>query len=105
MPRSRSTPHSCATAPSSASRKGATIERPIHLVFAATGEQPASVFTRSLVVIEPGARAMLVESHEGVAGSTIRSTPRLRLVVGDEAHVDHIKITREARTRRCMFRR
>src|SRR5581483_2383689 len=44
--------------------RGATVEHPIHLVFAATGDAPASVFTRSLVVIENGARVMIVESHE-----------------------------------------
>ena len=55
--------------------KGATLERPIHLVFAATSDKPASVFTRSLVVIEQGARAMLVESHD--ASAAIRSTARL----------------------------
>lgn len=71
--------------------KGATIERPIHLVFAATGSQPASVFTRSLVVIEPGARVMLVESHESDDGH--QTNAALELVVGNEAHVDHIKIT------------
>lgn len=71
--------------------KGATLERPIHLVFAATGERPASVFTRSLAVIEQGARAMLVESHDAEAGHQINTA--LELVVGDNAHVDHIKIT------------
>jgi Fe-S cluster assembly protein SufD len=71
--------------------KGATVERPIHLVFAATGDKPASVFTRSLVVIEQGARAMLVESHEATAGHQVNTA--LELIVGDNAHVDHIKIT------------
>jgi Fe-S cluster assembly protein SufD len=71
--------------------KDATLERPIHLVFAATGEQPASVFTRSLVVIEQGARAMLVESHDASAGHQVNTA--LELVVGDNAHVDHVKIT------------
>jgi Fe-S cluster assembly protein SufD len=71
--------------------KGATVERPIHLVFAATGHTPASVFTRSLVVIEQGARAMLVESHDANAGYQVNTA--LELVVGDNAHVDHIKIT------------
>lgn len=71
--------------------KGATVERPIHLVFAATGETPASVFTRSLVVIEQGARVMLVESHDASAGHQVNTA--LELVVGDNAHVDHIKIT------------
>ncbi len=71
--------------------KGATLERPIHLVFAATGEKPASVFTRSLVVIEQGARAMLVESHDASAGHQVNTV--LELEVGDNAHVDHIKLT------------
>jgi Fe-S cluster assembly protein SufD len=71
--------------------KGATLERPIHLVFAATGARPASVFTRSLVVIESGARAMLVESHDAAAAHQVNTA--LELVVGDGAHVDHIKIT------------
>ncbi len=71
--------------------KGATVERPIHLVFAATGDKPASMFTRSLVVIEQGARAMLVESHDATAGQQVNTA--LELVVGDNAHVDHIKIT------------
>src|SRR5262245_4031095 len=44
---------------------GATVDRPLHLVFATTAEKPASVFTRSIVVVEEGARVMLVESHEG----------------------------------------
>jgi Fe-S cluster assembly protein SufD len=71
--------------------KDAIVDHPVHLVFAATGRRPASVFTRSLVVIEPGARVMLVESHEAAEGYQVNSA--LELVVGDGAHVDHIKIT------------
>jgi Fe-S cluster assembly protein SufD len=74
---------------------GAAIERPIHLVFAATGERPAALFTRSLVMVEKGARAMLVESHEGADGRDYQVNSALELVVADNAHVDHIKITRE----------
>jgi len=69
---------------------GATVERPVHLVFSATGEKPASVFTRSLVVIEQGARVMLVESHECFNAYQVNAV--LELIVGDNAHVDHIKI-------------
>ncbi len=70
---------------------GATVERPIHLVFAATGERPSSVFARSLAVIGEGARAMLVESHVATAAHQINTA--LELVIGERAHVDHIKIT------------
>ena len=55
---------------------GAAIERPIHLVFVATGDKPAALFTRSLVVVEKGARAMLVESHEGADGSRLSGQHR-----------------------------
>jgi Fe-S cluster assembly protein SufD len=74
--------------------KGATVERPIHLVFAATGGKPASVFTRSLVVVEDGGRAMLVESHD--AGPAHQVNTAIEMKVGDNAHVDHIKLTRGA---------
>jgi Fe-S cluster assembly protein SufD len=74
---------------------GTTVERPLHLVFAAGGEEPAAIFTRSLVVIEQGARVMLVESHEGPPGRDYQVNTALELVVGDRAHVDHVKITRE----------
>jgi Fe-S cluster assembly protein SufD len=74
---------------------GAVVERPLHLVFAASGDKPAALFTRSLVVIEKDARAMLIESHEGSAGRDYQVNTALELSVADNAHVDHIKITRE----------
>ena len=74
---------------------GGATERPLHLVFAATGDRPAALFTRSLVTIERGARAMLVESHEGPADREYQVNTALELSVANEAHVDHIKITRE----------
>ena len=50
---------------------------------------------RSLVVVEKGARVMLIESHEGPAGSEYQVNAALELFVGDEAHVDHVKIIGE----------
>jgi Fe-S cluster assembly protein SufD len=74
---------------------GTAVERPLHLVFVASGAPPASIFARSLVVIEKGARVMLVESHEGPAGRDYQVNAALELVVGDEAHVDYVKATVE----------
>ncbi len=73
---------------------GATIERPIHLLFVAS-EKPAATFVRSLVVVEQGARAMLIESHEGPAGSDYQVNAAVEIFVGDSAHVDHVKIIGE----------
>ena len=73
----------------------AEIARPLHLVFAATGEKPAALFTRSLMVVEAGARVMLIESHEGTEARDYQVNTALELTVGDKAHVDHVKITTE----------
>ena len=73
---------------------GATIERPLHLVFVA-GEKPAASFMRSLVIVEQGARVMLIESHEGPAGVDYQVNAALELFVADEAHVDYVKIIGE----------
>ncbi len=72
---------------------GAALARPLHLVFVNAGDEPASVFTRSLAVIEKGARAMLVESHLGAAVDENQVNTALELEVAAEAHVDHVKIT------------
>ena len=73
---------------------GATTKRPIHLLFVAS-EKPAATFTRSLLVVEKGARAMLIESHEGPEGTDYQVNAAVEIFVGDEAHVDHVKLIGE----------
>jgi len=73
---------------------GAVVDRPLHLAFIGPNTA-ASVFARSLIVIERGARAMLIESHEGAADADYQVNAALELVVGDEAHVDHVKLIGE----------
>jgi Fe-S cluster assembly protein SufD len=71
---------------------GARIERPLHLVYVYAGDSGAAVFTRSLVVVEAGARVTLMESHEGPDGIDYQVNHGLEIVVGDDAHVDRIKV-------------
>jgi Fe-S cluster assembly protein SufD len=71
----------------------ATLARPLHLVFANSGRYPAAIFARSLIVVERGARAMIVESHEGPEDCDDQVNAVVELVVGEEAHVDHVKLT------------
>jgi Fe-S cluster assembly protein SufD len=68
---------------------GTKVAEPIILVFA--GTQAASVFTRSLIVVEQGAELTLVEIHQSEA---TQANNALELVVGDRAQVEHVKITR-----------
>ncbi len=73
-------------------KENAAIERPIHIAHVFTGTAPAAVFPRSIVVVEPGARLMLIETHEGPAGVDYQVNSALELTVGDRAHVDRVKI-------------
>jgi len=70
------------------------IERPLHLLFVAS-PRPTARFVRSLVVVEAGARAMLIESHEGPAATEYQVSAALEMFVGDRAHVDHVKLIGE----------
>jgi Fe-S cluster assembly protein SufD len=71
---------------------GVALARPIHLAFVNAGREPGAVFMRSFAAIGKGARAMLVESHDG--SSEFQVNTALELKIGDAAHVDHVKITR-----------
>ena len=66
----------------------ARIKRPIHLVFAGTGN--SSAFVRSLVTIGEGAEVTLIEDHDS-GESQVNAA--LELVVGDHARVDYFKLT------------
>jgi Fe-S cluster assembly protein SufD len=69
---------------------GAAPKRPINLVFATGSDKPSSAFVRSLVVVEKGAKATIIESHES---GDAQVNAAIELVIGDEAQVDYIKIT------------
>jgi Fe-S cluster assembly protein SufD len=71
--------------------KGAEIKRPIHLVFAVGSDKPSSVFIRSLIVAEEGAKATIIDEHD--SGPT-QVNAALDLVVGNKAQVDYFKLTR-----------
>ena len=66
----------------------ARIRRPIHLVFAGTGN--SSAFVRSLVTIGEGAEVTLIEDH-GSGEAQVNAA--LELIVGDHARVEYFKLT------------
>ena len=74
---------------------GVALTRPIHLVFVYAARAAAAVFARSLIVIGNGARATLIESHEGPNDLDYQVNNALELSIGDDAKVDHIKIGTE----------
>ncbi len=73
---------------------GRCIERPIQLVFVA-GEQPATYFLRSLVVVEKGAQATLIESFEGATTQEYHVNAATEVVLEEGASLERLKISRE----------
>lgn len=71
---------------------GVEIERPVHVVFAYGREDEASVYTRSLVMMAPGARMTLVETHEGPDGIGYQENSVLDVTLGAGAVLDHVKV-------------
>lgn len=68
--------------------------RPLHLVFASSGEATAT-FTRSLVSVGAGAQLSLIESHEGPDGVAYQLNSALDVTVGEGAILDHVKCGHE----------
>jgi Fe-S cluster assembly protein SufD len=71
------------------------VAHPIQLVFVHSAGKATAVFARSQVVVGAGARATIVESHEGPDSVDYQINTALDLVVGRGAKVDHVKATCE----------
>lgn len=76
-------------------KPGASIERPVHLVFASPGDEAASTFMRSLVTLGDGASLTLLESHEGPDDVAYQESSAIDIVLGDDAVLDRVRIATE----------
>jgi len=71
------------------------VARPIHLAFVTSDGIPSAMFTRSSLQLGAGAAVTLVETHEGPDQSDYQVNAVVRMIVGDRARLDHIKVTSE----------
>ena len=69
----------------------AVIERPLHLLFFATGAEPRAIATRNLVHVGKGAELTLIEQHVGDAGAARQENAVTELTLGEGARVIHVK--------------
>jgi Fe-S cluster assembly protein SufD len=80
-------------------RKGAIVERPVHLVFYSTVSGAPSVsHPRVLVVAEEHSEARLIETYAGTEGQTYLTNAVSEFVVGNRAVLDHYRVQIESRT-------
>lgn len=76
--------------------EGVTLDKPIHVIHLDGAGEPASIFTRSLLVAEPSSAATLIESHASLGqlrGLQRNAVTELRIRA--KAAIDHVKIERE----------
>jgi Fe-S cluster assembly protein SufD len=78
--------------------KGIALKRPLHIVHIASTAQPASMFTRSLVMLSQGANATLVESYIATEGAQAYQVhDALSLAIGNDARLDHVRLVEDSR--------
>ncbi|PWC34592.1 Fe-S cluster assembly protein SufD [Azospirillum sp. TSO35-2] len=78
---------------------GVQVERPVELVFASVGSDAAATafHPRTLILVEAGAKAVVVEHHVGRGAGTTLANHVAEIVVGEGATLHHYKSQREAR--------
>lgn len=70
---------------------GTKLEKPLHLVFHDMGDAPFSAFTRVLILVEEGASATIVETHDGPSGLAYQTNTMIEFELGKGAEVRHIR--------------
>ena len=71
------------------------LARPIHLAFVTSAGTPSAMFTRSSLQVGAGAVVTLVETYQGPDLADYQVNTALRMIVGDRAQFDHVKVTSE----------
>jgi Fe-S cluster assembly protein SufD len=75
--------------------KGATLNKPIHLIHVADNREPASSFTRNLIVVEEGASLDLLESYASLGSAPSLGSTVTEALIADNASLDHVKLQAE----------
>ena len=76
--------------------EGLTLDKPMHLIHLDGTGEPASTFTRNVIVAEEGASAAVLESFGSLGLKGLLRNAVTEVVVGDKAAIHHIKLQREA---------
>ncbi len=74
----------------------AILDKPIHLIQLDGGGDPASSFTRNVVIAEPGSSLTVIESFGTVGNKGLQRNAVTELKAGAKAAVKHIKVQRES---------
>jgi Fe-S cluster assembly protein SufD len=77
---------------------GAVLKQPLHIIHIASGGAPAAMFTRSMLRVGKNASATLVESYIAADGArTYQVHDSLVVSIGENARLDHVRLTEDSR--------
>jgi Fe-S cluster assembly protein SufD len=77
---------------------GAVLTQPLHIVHIASGGAPAAMFTRSQLTVGKAVSATLVESYIAADGAKVyQAHDSLIVSIGDNARLDHVRLTEDSR--------
>ena len=77
--------------------KGTTIEKPIHLIFIATGNgRPTVSYPRNLIVLEENSQVTILESYVGLEQNVYFTNGVTEIALAQNAVLDHTKLERES---------
>jgi Fe-S cluster assembly protein SufD len=77
---------------------GAVLTEPLHIVHIASGGKPSAMFTRSSLRVGKSASATLVESYIAADGAKVYQVhDSLIVAIGDNARLDHVRLTEDSR--------
>ena len=71
---------------------GAEVDGPIALRFVTAGPSAIATAARVLMVVEAGAKVLLVESHEGQGKLAHQTNTAVEIIAGDGADVQHVRL-------------
>jgi len=72
--------------------KDSTLDKPVHLIHLADNREPASSFTRHVIVVEEGANLDLIESYASLGPAPSLRNAVTEALVSDNASLNHVKL-------------
>ena len=78
--------------------RGVALDRPVHLVFVATGGgAPGAAHPRNLIVAEAASKATVIETYAAPTAAAYWTNAVTDVVVGRDAMIRHVKVQTESR--------
>jgi Fe-S cluster assembly protein SufD len=76
--------------------KGVVIDRPVHLLFLTTADEPTVTHPRNVILAEAGSQLQLLETYGGADDALYWTNPVTQVIASEGAVIEHYKLQRES---------